>query len=139
VAIASPIAHFVVSLGLDGRVLSQGSVSDALAQSQLLAAELKDNENVTEKAAGEIDFTDPNKGTAKGDGKLTVAEEIQEGHVKAQALKLFFVSLGGSHPLLFWIVFSILLFCKFFIYTFETWWLGFWASQYDYSSEVAAP
>jgi hypothetical protein len=133
---ASPVAHFVVSLGINGRVLSQGSVSDPLVQSRLLAAK---DENVTEKAADEINFTEPKRETAKDDGKLTGTEEIQEGRLSAQALSLFFASLGGSHPLLFWITFLIPLFCKFFIYTFETWWLGFWASQYDHSSEVAVP
>jgi len=133
---ASPVAHFVVSLGINGQVLSQGSVSDPLVQSQLLAAKV---ENVMKKAVDEINFTEPKNPTAKGDGKLTVTEEIQEGRLSAQALSLFFASLGGSHPVLFWIAFLALLLCKFLIYTFETWWLGFWASQYDHASEVAVP
>jgi hypothetical protein len=133
---ASSIAHFVVSLGINGRVLSQGSVFDPVVQSRLLAAKA---ENVMEKPADEINFTEPKREIAKGDGKLTVAEEIQEGRLSVQALNLFLASLGGSHPLLYWIAFLVLLFCKFFIYTFETWWLGFWASQYDHSSEVAVP
>jgi len=91
-----------------------------------------------EKAVGEIDSQTPDNAAMKGSGKLTVAEEIQEVHVSRQALKLFFTSVGGNRPLLFWIVFLRLLFSKFSVHTFKTWGLGFWASQYDQSSEVAA-
>jgi ABC-type multidrug transport system fused ATPase/permease subunit len=94
-----------------------------------------------QKATDEIDSTNPKQDTAKVDGKLTVAEEIQEGHVSWQALKLFFAGLGGDHPLLFWIVFVGGLFVTFFINTIQTWWLGFWANQYDHreSYEVDVP
>jgi hypothetical protein len=99
---ASPIAHFVVSLGIDGRVISQGSVSDALAQDKSMVEKVMESREATEKAAYRIDPPDPKY---EGDGKLMVAEEIQEGHVSWKALKLFFVGLGGDHPLLFWMVF----------------------------------
>ena len=38
----------------------------------------------------------------KTDGKLIVAEEIEEGHVSFKALNLYFEALGG---VIFWIVF----------------------------------
>jgi hypothetical protein len=137
----SPIAHFVVSLGIDGRVLSQGSVSDALAQDESLAEEAMEGKQAMEKAADQIDPSGLKNETTKGDGKLMVAEEIQEGHVSWQALKLFFAGLGGNHPVLFWIVFIGGLFFTDFINTIQTWWLGFWASQYDdhKSYEVDVP
>ena len=138
---ASPIAHFVVSLGIDGRVISQGSVSDALAQDKSLTMEVTEGREATEKAAYRIDPPDPKYEMAKGDGKLMVAEEIQEGHVSWKALKLFLAGLSGDHPLLFWMVFVGGFFLTEFINTIQTWWLGFWASQYDdhKSYEVDVP
>ena len=137
----SPIAHFVVALGIDGRVLSQGSVSDALMQDTNLVREVMDDKHAMDKAADEIDATNSKNETAKGDGKLTVAEEIQEGHVSWQALKLFFAGLGGDHPILFWTIFLGGEFFTDFISTIQTWWLGFWASQYDHNEyyEVDVP
>jgi hypothetical protein len=138
---ASPVAHFVVSLGIDGRIVSQGSMSDTLARDRDFVKEVNEDEDAIKKAADEIDPTDSKKVVAKGDGKLIVAEEIQEGHVSWQALKLFFAGLGGNHPLLFWVVFVGGLFLTDFINTIQTWWLGFWASQYDRhaSYEVDVP
>ena len=128
---ASPITHFMVSLGVDGRIISQGSVSDALARDKSLVVEAAEDKMAIEKANDEIDPKESKDHVAKGDGKLTVAEEIQEGHVSWKALKLFFVGLGGDHPIIFWIVFLGGLFSTDLINTIQTWWLGFWASQYD--------
>jgi hypothetical protein len=141
VAMTSPIAHFVVSLGVDGRVLNQGSVSDALMKGKNLLQEVVEDKHAMGKSADEIDRTNSEQEAPKGDGKLTVAEEIQEGHVSWQALKLFFAGLGGDQPLMFWIVFIGGLFFTDFISTIQTWWLGFWASQYDHqeSYEVDVP
>jgi hypothetical protein len=116
-------------------------VSDALAQDESLAEEAMEGKQAMEKAADQIDPSGLKNETTKGDGKLMVAEEIQEGHVSWQALKLFFAGLGGNHPVLFWIVFIGGLFFTDFINTIQTWWLGFWASQYDdhKSYEVDVP
>lgn len=138
---ASPIAHFMISLGVDGRIVSQGSVSDALAQDKNLIAEVAKDSMAMEKVNEGVDCKEQKDQVAKGDGKLTVAEEIQEGHVSWKALKLFFIGLGGAHPFLFWIVFLCGLLFTDVINSAQTWWLGFWASQYDRqkASEVAVP
>lgn len=128
---ASPIANFVVSLGIDGSILSQGSVSDALAQDKSLVAEVIDDKNAMEMAHQEIDSAEPKVEASKPDGKLIVAEEINEGHVSWQALQLFFAGLGGDHPIFFWAVFLGGLGLTAFANTVQTWWLGHWASQYD--------
>lgn len=137
---ASPIAHFVVSLGSDGRVVSQGHISEALARDKNLLKETAENMKGLEKADEEIDATEAK---VKGDGKLMVAEEIQEGHVSWKSLKLFFTGLGGDHPLIFWVVFLVGMFLTDFINTIQTWWLGHWANQYDKHSvdpsQVAVP
>lgn len=137
---ASPIAQFVVSLGIDGRVVSQGHISEALSQNRSLAVEATEDINAMNKANEEIDGA-PKEEAAKGDGKLVLAEEIQEGHVSWHSLKLFFIGLGGNHPLLFWTVFLAGMFFTDFINTIQTWWLGHWAAQYDNhpASQVAVP
>ncbi|RPD81341.1 multidrug resistance-associated ABC transporter [Lentinus tigrinus ALCF2SS1-7] len=115
VAMASPIADFVVSLGTDGRV-----------QTQEESEEIK-------KAEAEVDAVEPDDEDApkKGDGKLIVAEEISEGHVSWQALRLYLSSMGGGYALLFW--FAVVMFlamCE-LLGVVETWWLGYWAQQYE--------
>ncbi len=84
---ASPIADFVVSLGTDGRVHSQGTLSKVLAKDDKLAEELAEESEEIKKAETEVDHVDPGDEFAptKADGKLIVAEEISEGHVSWQA------------------------------------------------------
>ncbi|EKM56938.1 uncharacterized protein PHACADRAFT_208107 [Phanerochaete carnosa HHB-10118-sp] len=135
VAMASPLAEFVVSLR-DGHIVGQGSVSDALMNDAQLEEEFKHEEEVIELDEAE-DVTavisgpaDPGAPGKKKEGKLVVAEEIEVGHVSWAAFKLFLAGLGGRFPFLFWIqyifgssmaeVFGVL----------EMWWLGYWARQY---------
>ena len=84
---ASPIADFVVSLGTDGRVASQGTLSKALAKDQTLSREFGDQREELKKSESEVDAVEPDDEAApkKSDGKLVVAEEISEGHVSWQA------------------------------------------------------
>lgn len=112
-----------------------------MSKNKDLIVEAQEDAEAMAKAEEEIDEQKPEDKIAKGDGKLTVAEEIQEGHVSWKALKLFFVGLGGNHPLLFWIIFLFGMFLTDFINTIQTWWLGYWARQYDIhnASEVAVP
>lgn len=110
------IADFVVSLGSDGRILSQGTMSKALATSKALTKELEAREMKLHKAEETVDGEVPEVREGKS-GKLMVAEEIAEGHVSWSAcesphhlhkpslmspVKLFFIGMGGSHPFLFW-------------------------------------
>lgn len=67
-------------------------------------------------------------GPAKG--KLIVAEEIQQGHVTWKAMKLFFSSLGGNHPILFFLVFSFGLLVTDLATMSQSYFLGHWGSQY---------
>jgi hypothetical protein len=66
-------------MGSDGRLLSQGSVSDALKLDKKLAKELKTEEEKLKKSDDEVEaHDDVNKPV---DGKLILAEEQEEGHV----------------------------------------------------------
>ena len=74
---AGPLADFVVSLGTDGCILSQGTVSDAIAKDDSLAKEMKH-----EQEAIELDEDEGDEIAAEDKkGKLVVSEEIEIGHV----------------------------------------------------------
>ncbi|KAI0918391.1 hypothetical protein AcV5_002391 [Taiwanofungus camphoratus] len=137
IAMATPISEFVVSLGTDGRISSQGGLSNALAKDDKLAAAMAEESKEIEKAEEEVDQIIPD--VKQADGKLIVAEEISEGHVSWQALKLFFSSLGGRHPVAFWFwLFGSYILSE-LASVIQIWVLGLWARQYErhQSSEVA--
>lgn len=77
---ARPIAGFVVSMGPNGTILSQGTVSEALAKDHALAKELGQKQKAFDKAEDVVDSPPPGD-KPKSDGKLIVEEEIEEGHV----------------------------------------------------------
>jgi len=79
---ASTVAHFVVSLGSNGRTVSQGSTSEAIAKDVKFAAEVAKEQEVLEKETEVIDTPEEPKADAKkSDGKLVMSEEIAVGHV----------------------------------------------------------
>jgi hypothetical protein len=84
VALASTVAQYVVSFGKGGRILSQGSISDALKINPALAEDSAAEQGLADKADGSN--SDPKPSQAAG-GKLIVAEEMQEGHVSRDACK----------------------------------------------------
>jgi hypothetical protein len=131
VALTSKIADFVVSLGLDGRVHSQGSISDALATDDKLAEEVIKEQAILEKAEAEIEsILLPADEPKKPDGKLILAEEIDIGRVSWSAMNMFFTAMGGDHAILFFtglVSFSLM---TALAGRLETWYLGYWA-RYD--------
>lgn len=87
----SPIADFVVSLGTDGRVVSQGTFSAALKLNKALFAEVREEKKLLErdeKAAYSDASAFPRN---EGNGKLITAEEISEGRVSRSACELLFL------------------------------------------------
>ena len=119
-----------MSLSIDGRIVSRGSITDALLKDKKLLAEVEKvkAENAVEEQVIDQPSPDETVDTApaeetrdkKVDGKLIVAEEIEEGHVSWSArasgishvrqhtdysvVNLYFNALGG---LVFWIVFLL--------------------------------
>ncbi|KAG1757959.1 hypothetical protein EDB19DRAFT_1936472 [Suillus lakei] len=130
VAMASSIAHFVVSMGSNGRIVSHGSISEAIAKDDKLAAEMAKEQEVLAQEAQVVDT--PEEPKAKSDGKLVIAEEIAEGHVSWPAFKLYLTGLGGNYPMTFWVAFLALMGLTDFLNTVQTWFLGYWASQYEH-------
>ncbi|TCD68817.1 hypothetical protein EIP91_009684 [Steccherinum ochraceum] len=144
VAMTSSIADFIVSMGSNGCILSQGSLSSALAKDKKLSKELTEETKQIEKIEHEVDPVEPSvpEASQMPDGKLIVAEEVSEGHVGWAALKMWFGNMGGDHSILYWCTFigSMALFPAIDIYC--TWYLGYWAHLYelvDDPSEVSAP
>lgn len=90
---AEPIAEFVVALK-DGRVTSQGTLSSALANNKSLRKEAEHDAEALERdkediqAQEEDDEDDEPENAKKGDGKLILAEEIQEGHLSWKSSRL---------------------------------------------------
>lgn len=82
-----PLAQVVVAMGTDGRVSSQGSLSDALEHDQTLAEEVAKESQAIEKAEHDIQQDQSADETKKPDGKLVVSEEVSEGHVGWPACK----------------------------------------------------
>ncbi|KAH9016815.1 P-loop containing nucleoside triphosphate hydrolase protein, partial [Lactarius pseudohatsudake] len=131
VAMATPLADYVVSLGKDGRIASRGSVSDALKKDKTLAKELVEGTRAIKDDEKKIDSEEPDETVKSADGKLILAEEISEGNVSWDAVKLFINGLGGAHPVLFWILFPVCLLLCDTSMTVQTWFMGYWAEQYD--------
>ena len=82
IALVGPLADFVVSLGSDGRISSQGSVSDAFATDEDFADEVEHEMEALELDEHEEDLDTP---AGEQNGKLVLAEEIVEGHVSRSA------------------------------------------------------
>jgi len=83
IALAGPIADFVVALDADGRIVSRGSVADAFAHVEGLQEQVEKAIEIAVKSEEVIDNAYPkvDKVAQKGDGKLILTEEIAEGHV----------------------------------------------------------
>ncbi|KAI0768312.1 P-loop containing nucleoside triphosphate hydrolase protein [Trametes elegans] len=131
VAMVSPFADFVVDMGSDGRILSQGSIDTALAHDAKLLKEVKQEREEIEKAEVEVDAEKPEEETAKqAAGKLVVAEEIEQGHVGWPALVLYLGNMA-RRPLLFWAIYLSGFILRHSFLNLQTWYLGYWASQYE--------
>ncbi|KAF8963028.1 hypothetical protein BDZ97DRAFT_1920149 [Flammula alnicola] len=130
VALAAPIADFIVSIGLDGSVQTQGTdVRLALEHDPVLASEIEQDEEITEVPE---DTPRPLKKIPDADaGKLVVAEEIVEGRVTWKSMQLFLDALGGDHPVLFFTSWILIVGTSQWVVTLQTWFLGFWGSQYE--------
>ncbi|KAL1939047.1 hypothetical protein VTO73DRAFT_10307 [Trametes versicolor] len=131
VAMVSPVADFVVDMGSDGRILSQGSLASALERDSKLLKEVKEERAEIEKAEQEIA---PEKiedtETKQSAGKLVVAEEMEDGHVGWSALKLYIGNMS-KRPVLFWLIYMSGHIARHMISNIQTWYLGYWASQYE--------
>ncbi|KAF7299693.1 ATP-binding cassette transporter [Mycena chlorophos] len=131
IALTRPIADYIVTFGSDGRIQAQGTVSEITSRGPV-AAQIRVQEEALDKQQAVVDPKAPEDNKPKsGEGKLIVAEEVQLGHVSASALGVYFKSMGGKHPIVFFIFFYGTLLVSLVANALRTWVLGYWASQYD--------
>lgn len=146
-------------MGANGCILSQGSLSKALAKDKKLSAGMKQETKQIAKAGHEIDSVEATEESKKSDGKLIVAEEISEGHVGwparayrcplphsiladlDESVKMWFGAVGGDRAVMFWMLFASFMIITPVIEIGLTWYLGYWANQYEDHdpSEISAP
>jgi hypothetical protein len=87
VALVKSLARFVVSLTGDGRIATQGSMSEALAHDPALEAEVEDEKEMIELDEIEETLDTDKLVNVPVNGKLTVAEEVAEGQVSWESCK----------------------------------------------------
>ncbi|KIP03522.1 hypothetical protein PHLGIDRAFT_534840 [Phlebiopsis gigantea 11061_1 CR5-6] len=142
VALAAPIAEFVVSLGSDGRIKSQGSLSSTLSKDTKLSAHVAKEASEIERADEVIDEAKEDKPVETSTGKLIVAEEVSEGHVNWSALSLYINNLStGPGLIVFWILFLGSFVASRCANILNLWVLGLWSRQYEEHdpSDVSVP
>jgi hypothetical protein len=102
VSLTSPIADFVVSLGSDGRILSQGTISDALAKDKKLRhAVAKEKKKVERAEEAEAEAEAHGEDKTEAAGKLVLEEETAVGHLSfSSSMSLF--PIPGISVLTIW-------------------------------------
>lgn len=94
-----------------------------------LQAEFQHDEEAIE---ADDEIVDPaSEKNRKADGRLILAEEIQEGNVGWKSFAFFLKALGGNHPVLFFAVWNLASLLEFVSRSFNVWYLGYWSSQYE--------
>lgn len=117
------IANFVISLGTNGRVVSQGSIGDAFRFNPKLKAEAERSRELERKSEHESNTAEntQEQRVKKSDGKLMVAEEVAEGHVGWPAVMLFLLAMGGAG---FWFIYAVVFVLSDAATLLQTYWLG---------------
>ncbi|KAF6747848.1 multidrug resistance-associated ABC transporter [Ephemerocybe angulata] len=130
IALASPIADFIVTITPDGVATSRGEdIKAVLASDPALKVEFEHDEQTVKEDGKVVDA--PEEETVEADGKLVVAEEIQQGLVSSKAIKLFFKALGGDHAILFFSLWFLGYVFENVMHSVNLWFLGYWSSQYE--------
>ncbi|KAI0819312.1 multidrug resistance-associated ABC transporter [Trametes gibbosa] len=130
VALIRPIADFVVALGSDGHIASQGSLDKTLREDGELLSELASEEELLKNTSEELNKPELEGKNASKNGKLVVAEEIKEGQVGWETLRLFFMNTSKT-PRLYWAVYMIMMAVTHSFFNSQSYYLGIWAAQYE--------
>ncbi|KAG8702087.1 hypothetical protein FRC09_004964 [Ceratobasidium sp. 395] len=125
VEMVGEVAEFVVSLGPNGRIISQGSVAETIQSSTKLRTDIEKGKRDEKRGEPIKDDKEPIK---QADGKLIVAEEVAEGHVGWPAMEFFLLAFGGP---MFWVIYVTGFVAADVISVFQIYWLGVWARAYE--------
>jgi hypothetical protein len=143
VALASTVAQSIVTFNGKGNIISHTSAADALKNDAVFVQEFQTDHAIRQKADEEFD-QEPSEPV---NGKLIVAEEMEEGHVSWDAreslkiqlslpvpdlftVRMYSSALGGRSPfrvLSGWLACILLARA---ILAGQTWFLGYWAWEY---------
>ncbi|KAG9314746.1 P-loop containing nucleoside triphosphate hydrolase protein [Chiua virens] len=139
VSLFKDIPRYVVTLDKDGQAESH----------ELLQASAGGDTDITDMGQDrEVDVhgtpsTSDNTSTlgkymsSTEEGKtLTTTEKIAEGHVGWPAVLLYLLGWGGAAPILNWGLFVFFLFATYTSLAAQSWYLGYWAQQYQESPTV---
>jgi ABC-type multidrug transport system ATPase subunit len=102
-ALVTPVAHYVISLGGDGRVVAARPPSETALKDRELVEQIAHEQEALELDTDLEEGNGDQKAVAEG-AKLVVEEEVQQGHVSWNAIKLFTSALSGW-PAVFWTLF----------------------------------
>ncbi|KAJ7323675.1 hypothetical protein DFH08DRAFT_917047 [Mycena albidolilacea] len=128
-ALTSKLADFVVSVGLDGRVHTHSSVSNALVNDELLATEANKGQAILDSAENEVDSMPPSDEAKKAGGKLIIAEEIAIGRVSLSAIIMFLSAHATGYATLFFAGLITVNLVDNVVVALRAWYLGYWADQ----------
>lgn len=96
VALAGPIADFVVAMAPHGRIATQGSLARVLEDNYKLSKQMTEESKEIQEVEKEIDAVDLGAADHKSNGgKLILDEEISEGHVSWSACEFHRVRAGA--------------------------------------------
>jgi hypothetical protein len=140
VALTTPIADYVVSMGSNGKVAIKGVMADALRDNHELKEIVKKDEEAVMKEKEEVDKAEPEQKMTSDDskGKLVVAEEIAIGRVRWGALRHYVFGIGGFIVWTFIIINGL---GASALNIGQVYYLGYWARQYENrpANEVDVP
>uniref|UniRef100_A0A0W0F5R1 P-loop containing nucleoside triphosphate hydrolase protein n=1 Tax=Moniliophthora roreri TaxID=221103 RepID=A0A0W0F5R1_MONRR len=135
-ALTAPLADYVVSVDLEGRVTAEQTSIDKNAH---LQEEIKKDEDHLQKADDEkLLAGSPAEEKRQKNGKLIVDEEKEDGRVRWSTVAMYFRSLTGNYPFLYYTCFFVPMVLSNASVIMQTWYLGYWSSEYEnhHPSEV---
>ncbi|KAF8515052.1 ATP-binding cassette transporter [Hysterangium stoloniferum] len=133
VPMVASVSDFVVSLGTNGTIARWGSVDEVLKMDRRLLCQAAESVDISDKTP---EPTVTGKKIPKATGNLVVEENSALGNVGWHPLKLYLSNLGNIS---FWIVFIGGLVLSQACNSIASWFLGYWASQYEHQPVWRVP
>ncbi|KAJ3815366.1 P-loop containing nucleoside triphosphate hydrolase protein [Lentinula aff. lateritia] len=122
VALLSPLVQCYITMK-DGIATQSYDVEAYLDSSKELLEQLEERVDSDAKEEKKVDSSN---------GKLIVSEEVHKGTGASwAAINLYITGLGGKHPFIFFVTFFSCLATSHLVGVVQTWYLGYWASQYN--------
>lgn len=128
VLLAQPIADAVVAVS-GGHVTIEANVAAAISHDATLAQEVKEEEAEHMRDALELEEEKHTDETPTG--KLVVEEEVEAGRITWSTFATYLRAAAGNNLPLFLFTWITALIVMDILGVSSTWFLGYWASQYE--------